>query len=55
MKSRIVLASALTCTVVLTFDHSYVSAQQSDKQVAFAKRVEVFGLYIYATNTTADK
>ena len=54
MKSRIVLASAITCTVVLTFDHSYVSAQRSDKQVAFAKKVEVFGLYIYATNTTAD-
>ena len=54
MKWRIVLASALTCIVSPALDQAYISAQQSDKKVSFTKKVEVFGLYIYATNTTAD-
>jgi hypothetical protein len=40
-------------TVVLALDHA--SAQQSKQKVEFTKKVEVFGLYIYATNTTGDK
>lgn len=52
MKPRLLSAAVLIGIVVLTLHHA--SAQQSEKKVAFTKKVQVFGLYIYATNTTAD-
>ncbi len=46
MKSQIVWVSALMCAVV--------PSVESEVEVAFTKQVEVFGLHIYATNTTGD-
>lgn len=54
MESRIASLSALLCAVVLTLNHSSVSAQDSERRTSFTKKVEVFGLYIYASSTTGD-
>jgi hypothetical protein len=40
--------------VLLALHLSCVSAQESEGGVAFTKKVEVFGLYIYSTSTTGD-
>ena len=54
MTSRIALLTALACTLVLSVDYSDLPAQESETQVAFTKKVLVFEVPIYATNTTGD-
>ena len=48
-----VVAAVVSTTYVAaaSFD---MAAQQSDQRVAFTKKVDVFGVPIYATNTTGD-
>jgi len=54
MKSQILLASALMCAMVLSCNHVNVPVQEAQVEVRITKQVEVFGLHIYATNTTGD-
>ena len=54
MKLRILLGSMLMCMLLLFVTCSNVSEQEAKVEVTFTKQVEVFGLYIYATNTTGD-
>ena len=54
MMSRIVYVSTLICTLVMTINCSNESAQNSEVEVAFTKMVDVFGVPIYATNTTGN-
>ena len=53
MTFRLASTCALFCAV-LSLGHSSVFAQDPEKPVAFTKKVEVFGLFVYATNTTGD-
>ncbi len=52
MKPQLLSAAVLVTSVVLALDNA--SAQQVVKEVTFTKKVEVFGLHIYATSTTGD-
>jgi hypothetical protein len=54
MKLQILLTSVLMCTLALSAKHVTVTAQEEKAEVRFTKQVEVFGLHIYATNTTDD-
>jgi hypothetical protein len=63
MKAKILLGLALMCVLLLSVGCSDVSEQktkadETDQEtkadVTFTKQVEVFGLHIYATNTTGD-
>jgi hypothetical protein len=63
MKTQILLGSVLVCALLLAVSCSDVSEQETTVEVpdqetkvevAFTKQVEVFGLHIYATNTTGD-
>jgi hypothetical protein len=54
MKSRILNLSALICALVLTVNCSNESSQDTEDTVAFTKMVDVFGVPIYATNTTGN-
>ncbi len=54
MKSRILFGLVLMCALFLSYSRSEVSDQETKADVAFTKQVEVFGLHIYATNTTGD-
>ncbi|MGB6339995.1 MAG: hypothetical protein WBF32_09490, partial [Candidatus Aminicenantaceae bacterium] len=63
MKSKILLGLTLMCVLLLSVGCSDVSekgreadaAEQETKvDVKFTKQVEVFGIHIYATNTTGD-
>ena len=53
MPFRLASAAALVCAV-LFLGHSSATAQDPENPVAFTKKVEVFGLFVYATNTTGD-
>ena len=54
MISRILTLSALICALVLTVNCSNQSSQDTEDTVAFTKMVDVFGVPIYATNTTGN-
>jgi len=54
MKLQTLLTSALVGALALSVNPATVIAQEVQAEVRFAKQVEVFGLHIYATNTTGD-
>jgi len=54
MKLRILLGLTLMCMLLLFISCSNVADKEAKVEVTFTKQVEVFGLYIYATNTTGD-
>jgi hypothetical protein len=54
VKIRTFLTSALLCALGLSVNPGNVTAQEERAEVKFTKQVEVFGLHIYATNTTGD-
>jgi len=54
VKSRIQLGSTLICVLLLSAGCSSVSERKTKVAAAFTKQVDVFGLHIYATNTTGD-
>ena len=54
MKLRTLLTSALVCALAGSVNPLLGSAQEEQAEVRFTKQVEVFGLNIYATNTTGD-
>ena len=64
MKTQILSGAVLVCALLLAVSCSDVSKQETKveapeqeakDEVTFTKQVEVFGLHIYATNTTADE
>ena len=55
MKMGTWLTSALACALALAVIHADGTAQEALAEVRFTKQVEVFGLHIYATNTTGDE
>lgn len=54
MKLRTILASTFIGALALSVYAAHVSAQEERAEVRFTKQIEVFGLHIYATNTTGD-
>jgi len=54
MKLRILLGLTFMCMLLLFVTCSNVADKEAKVEVTFSKQVEVFGLHIYATNTTGD-
>ena len=55
MKAMVVLVAVVfTMAACTVSDSPGIEPQQSDESVAFTKKVNVFGVPIYATNTTGD-
>jgi hypothetical protein len=54
MKIGALLTSVFACALALTVNHVRGTVQEAQADVRFTKQVEVFGLHIYATNTTGD-